>query len=41
MKVSIIYDSITGNTKKLADLLKEKFSNIVEIDEADIVFVGS
>ena len=41
MKVSIIYDSVTGNTKKLADLLKERFLNRVEINEADIVFVGS
>ncbi len=41
MKVSIIYDSITGNTKMLADLIKGKFVDVVGIDEADIVFVGS
>lgn len=41
MKVSVIYDSITGNTKMLANLIKEKFMEVVGIDEADIVFVGS
>lgn len=37
MKVSVIYDSITGNTKMLANLIKEKFMEVVGIDEADIV----
>ena len=42
MKVCIIYDSITGNTKKLADTIKEKFSkDIVEKELADIIFIGS
>lgn len=42
MKVCIIYDSITGNTKKLAETIKEKFSkDIVEKELADIIFIGS
>lgn len=41
MKVSLIYDSITGNTKKLAEQIENKFKEIVEVENADIVFVGS
>lgn len=49
MKVAIIYDSITGNTKKLADVICECFNNGVKIykeycDEIlnfDLIFVGS
>ena len=41
MKVSLIYDSITGNTKKLAEQVENKFKEIVDIENADIVFVGS
>lgn len=41
MKVSIFYDSVTGNTKKLADVINESFNNVTTIEESDIVFIGS
>lgn len=49
MKIAIIYDSITGNTKKIAEAIKEVFNNQqiifgdvnTDIEQADLVFVGS
>lgn len=49
MKIAIIYDSITGNTKKIAEAIKEAcneheiiFGDMdTDINEADLVFVGS
>lgn len=41
MKVSLIYDSLTGNTKKLAEQVENKFKEIVDVENADIVFIGS
>ena len=34
MKIAIIYDSITGNTKKIAEEIKK------EIDESNLVYFG-
>lgn len=48
MKVAIVYDSITGNTKMLADLIFEEFKEATvykeydnNILDADLIFVGS
>ena len=49
MKIAIIYDSITGNTKKIAEAIKEecKNENIIfgdintNIDDAELIFIGS
>ena len=49
MKIAIIYDSITGNTKKIAEAIKEACSEHeiifgdmnTDINEADLVFVGT
>ena len=49
MKIAIIYDSITGNTKKIAEAIKEAcneheiiFGDMdTDINEADLVFIGS
>ena len=41
MKISIIYDSDTGNTKKLADEISRMFEEKKNIEYSDIVFIGS
>lgn len=49
MKVAIVYDSLTGNTKKLVDVILECFTDDVmvykeytdDILGADLIFVGS
>ncbi len=41
MKISIIYDSATGNTKKLADEISRMFEEKTNIEYSDIVFIGS
>ena len=41
MKISIIYDSDTGNTKKLADEISRMFEEKTNIEYSDIVFIGS
>lgn len=40
MKASLIYDSITGNTKKLAQAIEEMFE-ITSVKESEIAFIGS
>ena len=39
MKISIIYDSDTGNTKKLADEISRMFEEKTNIEYSDIVFI--
>ena len=43
MKVCVIYDSVTGNTKMLADVIEKKYAEILteNPEEADVVFLGS
>ena len=50
MKISIVFDSITGNTEKLAQEISKacKFNDVIsygdttqDISKADVVFVGS
>ena len=49
MKIAIIYDSITGNTKKIAEAIKEAcgeneiiFGNMdTDVNAVDLVFIGS
>lgn len=50
MKIAIIYDSITGNTKKIAEAIKEASSEENEVifgdmdtnvNEAELIFIGS
>lgn len=43
MKMFIKYDSLTGNTKMLAEAIKNKYKNNLteSLEEADLVFVGS
>ena len=50
MKVGIIYDSITGNTKKIAEAIYEEIKNkcdviigdsTLDISNCDILFIGS
>ena len=50
MKIAIVYDSVTGNTKMLADAIYEKCEKVDacvykeyndEILRADVIFVGS
>src|SRR3712207_3334523 len=44
MKYSMFYQTVTGNTKKLAEtaeeILKEKAEHVEDAAEADLVFVG-
>lgn len=43
MKVNVLYESRTGNTKLLADLIRKNYegSLVSTPDEADLVFLGS
>ena len=43
MKTYLLYESKTGNTKQLADVIQELFqaSMVDTLDEADLVFFGS
>lgn len=48
MEVAVVYDSITGNTKALADVICEECNNVKvyreyneDILKADLIFIGS
>ena len=49
MKIAIIYDSITGNTKKIAEAIKEECRNQdiifgdmqTNVNEAELIFIGT
>ena len=43
MKICVIYDSVTGNTKMLADRIQEKYRDRLtdRMEEADVIFLGS
>ena len=43
MKICVIYDSVTGNTKMLADVIEKKYAGMLTGNpgEADVVFLGS
>ena len=43
MKICVLYDSVTGNTKMLADVIEKKYMGTLTDDpaDADVVFLGS
>ena len=43
MKICVIYDSVTGNTKMLADRIQEKYRDRLtdRMEEADVIFLSS
>lgn len=49
MKIAIVYDSLTGNTKKIAEAIKDVcpqdkliyFGNPAKIENVDLIFIGT
>ena len=43
MKICVLYDSVTGNTKQLAEVIERKYEALLVGNpaEADVVFLGS
>ena len=43
MKVCVLYDSVTGNTRMLAEVIEKKYAALLTENpaEADVVFLGS
>ncbi len=43
MKICVTYDSVTGNTRMLADVIEKKYTGMLTEtpEEADVVFMGS
>ena len=43
MKICVVYDSVTGNTKMLADVIQKKYQAVLtdRMEDADVVFLGS
>ena len=43
MKICVLYDSVTGNTKQLAEVIEKKYAALLteNLAEADVVFLGS
>ena len=43
MKVCVLYDSVTGNTRMLAEVIEKKYAALLteNLAEADVVFLGS
>ena len=43
MKICVLYDSVTGNTRMLAEVIEKKYAALLTENpaEADVVFLGS